>query len=316
MTMDAAVEKPVGTGAPSGGGRPPAEAPLVPGAVGTNGKSISAGLRAGRPHAPDFRPAARPQITAQRFAPPSTVPMDPTYVEPVVVAPVVTGRARTSYSSRFSPDAIIAGIVGLAGLLMGLIAVTRAGFDGPMSDPVVQVLGWNHTATLGLIEVGLGLCLLLSAVSLSRSAELFFGAVLGIGSFVGKTPNETILLLDTFIAVMTFTGLLTVAVRAQFPNPDGLLIPGGVVGVTVERGAPKSAVLVPQAAVQVDQAGRYVLLVGDDKKVELRRITTGAEQGTAIVVTSGLKPGELIITEGIQKVRPGQVVSAAPAPGR
>ena len=69
MTMDAAVEKPLGTGAPSGGGRPPADAPLVPGAVETNGKSIPAGLRAGRPHAPDFRPVARPQITAQRFAP-------------------------------------------------------------------------------------------------------------------------------------------------------------------------------------------------------------------------------------------------------
>jgi exopolyphosphatase/guanosine-5'-triphosphate,3'-diphosphate pyrophosphatase len=69
MTMDAAVEKPLGTGAPSEGGRPPADAPLVPGAVGTNGKSIYAGLRAERPHAPDFMPAARPQTTAQRFAP-------------------------------------------------------------------------------------------------------------------------------------------------------------------------------------------------------------------------------------------------------
>jgi membrane fusion protein (multidrug efflux system) len=122
--------------------------------------------------------------------------------------------------------------------------------------------------------------------------------------------------LSNFLDIQVANTTDTVAVRAQFPNPDGLLIPGGVVGVTVERGAPKSAVLVPQAAVQVDQAGRYVLLVGDDKKVELRRITTGAEQGTDIVVTSGLKQGELIITEGIQKVRPGQVVSAAPAPGR
>jgi exopolyphosphatase / guanosine-5'-triphosphate,3'-diphosphate pyrophosphatase len=69
MTMDAAVEKPLGTGAPSGGGRPPADAPLVPGAVGTNGKSIAAGLRAGRPRAPDFMPAARTQTTAHRFAP-------------------------------------------------------------------------------------------------------------------------------------------------------------------------------------------------------------------------------------------------------
>ena len=69
MTMGAAVEKPLGTGAPSRGGRPRADAPLVPGAVGTNGKSISTGLRAGRPHVPDFMSAARPQTTAQRFAP-------------------------------------------------------------------------------------------------------------------------------------------------------------------------------------------------------------------------------------------------------
>ena len=69
MTMDAAVEKPLGTGARSGGVRAPTDGPLVPGAVGTNGKSISAGLRAGRPRAPDFMPAARPQATAQRFAP-------------------------------------------------------------------------------------------------------------------------------------------------------------------------------------------------------------------------------------------------------
>jgi membrane fusion protein, multidrug efflux system len=122
--------------------------------------------------------------------------------------------------------------------------------------------------------------------------------------------------LTNFLDIQVANTTDTVAVRAQFRNPEGLLIPGGVVGVTVERGAPKSALLVPQAAVLVDQAGRYVLLVGDDRKVELRRITTGAEQGTDMVVTSGLKQGEQVITEGIQKIRPGQVVSAAPAPGR
>jgi len=62
------VEKPLGAGAPPGGGRPPADAPLVPGAVGTNGKSISAGLRPGHSHAPDFMPAARPQTAAHRYA--------------------------------------------------------------------------------------------------------------------------------------------------------------------------------------------------------------------------------------------------------
>ncbi len=107
----------------------------------------------------------------------------------------------------------------------------------------------------------------------------------------------------------------TVAVRAQVPNPEGLLIPGGVVGVITERGAPRPALVVPQSAVQLDQAGRYVLVVDEAKKVELRRVTTGVEQGRDVVVTDGLKEGELVIVEGIQKVRPGQVVTASVVPG-
>ena len=102
----------------------------------------------------------------------------------------------------------------------------------------------------------------------------------------------------------------TVLVRAQLPNPEGMLIPGGIVGVITERGAPQVSMIVPQSAVQLDQAGRYVMVVGADKKVELRRITTGVEQGRDIVVSAGLKEGELVIVEGIQKVHPGQVVAA------
>jgi membrane fusion protein (multidrug efflux system) len=67
--------------------------------------------------------------------------------------------------------------------------------------------------------------------------------------------------------------------------------------------------VIPQSAVQLDQAGHYVMVVGADKKVEQRRITTGVEQGRDIVVTEGLKQGELVIVEGIQKVHPGQVVA-------
>ena len=106
----------------------------------------------------------------------------------------------------------------------------------------------------------------------------------------------------------------TVAVRAQLPNPEGLLMPGGIVGVTAERGAARSALVVPQSAVLLDQAGRYVLVVDEAKKVELRRVTTGVEHGRDVVVTDGLKEGELVIVEGIQKVRPGQVVAASVVP--
>jgi membrane fusion protein, multidrug efflux system len=121
--------------------------------------------------------------------------------------------------------------------------------------------------------------------------------------------------LTNFLDVQVDPTTDTVAVRAQVPNPDGLLNPGGVVGVTAERGAPRSALTIPQSAVLLDQAGRYVLLVDAEKKVEQRRVTTGVEQGRNVVVTDGLKAGELVIVEGIQKVRPGQVVTANVMPG-
>jgi membrane fusion protein, multidrug efflux system len=121
--------------------------------------------------------------------------------------------------------------------------------------------------------------------------------------------------ISNFLDVQVDANTDTVAVRAEVSNPDNLLIPSGIVGVTVERGAPQSALVVPQSAVQLDQAGRYVLVVDQARKVEQRRITTGVEQGPDIVVSDGLKEGELVIVEGIQKVRPGQAVAATIAPG-
>ncbi|MGA8497892.1 MAG: efflux RND transporter periplasmic adaptor subunit [Xanthobacteraceae bacterium] len=133
-----------------------------------------------------------------------------------------------------------------------------------------------------------------------------------------KLPDGTIYPhpgLTNFLDVQVEADTDTVVVRAQLPNPDGLLIPGGIVGVTVERGAPSSALVVPQSAVQLDQAGHYVMVVDDAKKVELRRVTTGSEQGPDVVVTNGLKQGELVVVDGIQKIHPGQIVAATVAPG-
>ena len=132
-----------------------------------------------------------------------------------------------------------------------------------------------------------------------------------------KLPNGSLYPhsgVNDFLDVQVDPTTDTVTVRAQVPNPEHLLIPGGIVGVTVERGEPQSALLVPQSAVLLDQAGRYVLVVDAARKVEQRRITTGAERDRDIVVTSGLKEGELVIIEGIQKVRPGQVVTASVVP--
>jgi membrane fusion protein, multidrug efflux system len=121
--------------------------------------------------------------------------------------------------------------------------------------------------------------------------------------------------LTNFLDIQVGNTTDTVAVRAKFPNPQGILVPGGFVSVIVERGAPQAALLIPQSAMQLDQAGHYVLVVDAANKVELRRITTGSEQGFDVVVTGGLTIGEQIIVEGIQKVRVGQVVAPTPAVG-
>jgi membrane fusion protein (multidrug efflux system) len=112
--------------------------------------------------------------------------------------------------------------------------------------------------------------------------------------------------------VTTDTGTDTVTLRAQIPNPDGILVDGQYAGVTVQAGEPESAIVIPQSALQADQQGVFVLIVDADKKAQIRRVQTGASLGTGTVVSSGLKEGELVITLGVQKVRPGQVVNATP----
>lgn len=142
----------------------------------------------------------------------------PVPVAPVAVAPVSAGHVRTAYNSRFAPDAVIAGLVGLALLLVGLIAIVRGGFDGPMSDPVVSVLGFTHTTTLGLIEIGIGLALLLSGATRSRSGEMFFGAVLGIGAFVGAVQTDSFkksLALESSMAWLVVIAAVVVVLSAM-----------------------------------------------------------------------------------------------------
>ena len=104
----------------------------------------------------------------------------------------------------------------------------------------------------------------------------------------------------------------SVTLRAELPNPDGVLVDGQFVNVVLQLEKPETAILIPQSALQVDQQGVFVLIVDAEKKAQIRRIQTGAKQGSEVAVTQGLKEAELVITEGVQKVRPGQPVTATP----
>ncbi len=101
----------------------------------------------------------------------------------------------------------------------------------------------------------------------------------------------------------------TQKVRAVFPNPDKILLPGQYVSVVIEVGDATAQLVIPQAAVQQDRDGYYVLVIDSDNRVALRRVTLGARQGVDWIVEDGVLEGEQVIVQGSQKVRPGVVVA-------
>jgi len=101
----------------------------------------------------------------------------------------------------------------------------------------------------------------------------------------------------------------TVALRGEFPNPEGLLKPGLFVRVRVLVEERKNALVVPQQALQEVQGVRSVLVVGDDNKVAQRTVTTSGTVDNLAVIDSGLKAGERVVVQGAQKVRPGMTVA-------
>ncbi|WP_179954042.1 efflux RND transporter periplasmic adaptor subunit [Denitrobaculum tricleocarpae] len=101
----------------------------------------------------------------------------------------------------------------------------------------------------------------------------------------------------------------TVTARAVFPNPERLLLPGEFVTVVVRQITPQSAVVIPQASVQKDQKGYFVLVVDRANKVEVRRVTLGDQVEMDWVVNDGLTEGEQVIVQGLQKVQPEMLVN-------
>jgi membrane fusion protein, multidrug efflux system len=118
-----------------------------------------------------------------------------------------------------------------------------------------------------------------------------------------------------FVDVRVDQGTDTVQVRAGMPNPDRLLIDGQLVTAVVETAKPEQALVIPQQALQADQAGMFVLVVDAEDKVQVRRVTIGAKLEAEVVVATGLAVGDRVIVEGAQKVRPQQVVQAAETTG-
>ncbi len=127
----------------------------------------------------------------------------------------------------------------------------------------------------------------------------------------GQPYGQSGRLIFNDMSVDPSTGAVTL--KAEFPNPDRLLLPGTYVRVKISQAMAPQAVSVPQRAVLSGGQGQYVLLVGKEQTVEVRPVKLGPMAGDRFVIDQGLSGGETVIVSGAQKVRPGMRVKPVTA---
>ncbi|GLS82943.1 efflux RND transporter periplasmic adaptor subunit [Paraferrimonas haliotis] len=131
-----------------------------------------------------------------------------------------------------------------------------------------------------------------------------------------RLPNEQIYaetgVLD-FVSNRIDSATGTLGLRATFDNPSQILLPGMFLTVILQSPNTEDAIVIPQAAVQEDQQGRFVMVVKSDNTVEKRIVQLGDRIEVNWEVDSGLELGERIVLDGLQKIRPGVTVTASEA---
>ena len=129
----------------------------------------------------------------------------------------------------------------------------------------------------------------------------------------GTTYSEQGTLQFSDVTVDPSTGSVTL--RAIFPNPNGLLLPGMFVRAQIVKGQVDQAVLIPQIGVIIDPKGNAtVLLAGDDGKAHSQKVTLGQMTGSLWQIQSGLKPGDKVIVQGAMRLKPNGAIKATEIP--
>jgi membrane fusion protein (multidrug efflux system) len=218
-----------------------------------------------------------------------------------------TARINLGYTRITSP---ITGRIGASTVTEGaLVAAQQAAALDTVStlDPIyvdvdqssAELLALKHAVMAGNVNSG-------GPVTAEVSLKLDDGSIYPLK---GK-------LQFTDVTVDPATG--AVQLRAIFPNPDNILLPGLYVRATINQGVDPHGILAPQSAISHDQKGQPTALVLDEKNfARLRVLKTGRAIGANWQVLDGLKPGDRLITEGLAKVLPDMPVNpqpAAPAP--
>lgn len=191
------------------------------------------------------------------------------------------GRANVSLGALVSPS---------TGPLVTLVQETPMYVTFSLSEP--QLLGVLERLDKGIDE------LIESGASPNVFLRLPGGIMLEEPGTIGFIDNR----------ISPTTG--TIALRAEFENSSGMILDGSFLSVVIEELEPTLSVLIPQNAVQRDQRGDFVLVVNDQQLVEQRYVTLGPQEQTAVVVNDGIRSGESVIVDGLQRVRPGVEVNA------
>lgn len=219
-------------------------------------------------------------------------------------AALQTARLNLSYTQVRSP---VAGRVGRIEVTVGNLVA--AGPGAPVLTTLVSVspIYASFDADEQIVAKALQE---LSSGSSARTLIERIPVQMGMGT-AGNTPHVGKLqLIDNQVDAKSGT----VRVRAVFDNADGALMPGQFARIRMGQSRSSQAILINERAVGTDQNKKFVLVVGEGNKTEYREVTLGAPIDGLRVVTSGLKAGETIVVNGLQRVRPGAVVAPQSVP--
>jgi membrane fusion protein, multidrug efflux system len=213
-------------------------------------------------------------------------------------ARVTQAKLDLSYCSIYSP---LSGIIGFKqvdeGNLVGRGAATLLATVSA-ADPLLVDFNLSEIEYLKLTD---------PATAGQRAGRLRFELILSDDSI--HTHPGTFKVIDRTVDPATGT----MKVEASFPNPRSYLRPGQFARVRVAVAERENAILVPQRAIQELQGAKTVLVVDAQNRASVRTITVGDRFENYLIVLKGLKPGEHVIVEGMQKVRPGSEVKPSPA---
>ncbi|MBX9699719.1 MAG: efflux RND transporter periplasmic adaptor subunit [Acetobacteraceae bacterium] len=216
----------------------------------------------------------------------------------IAKASLEQARIQYDYTQIVTP---IAGRIGLATLTPGNVV-------GPDSGVLTTVVREDEVKVLFPVSQRQILALRRAEQSGAMQGGLRVRVRLADGSLLDQSGSVS------FINVTTDASTDSTLVQAVVPNPNRFLTDGQVVGVLVELEQPRQALVMPDAAVLLDQAGAFVMVVGPNNRVEQKRVRLSGNRGALTVIEQGLEEGAMVIVEGAQRARPGEAVTPRPAP--